>query len=133
MTDKRLLIGERLSTVTLQHLLHQIVDFVHQTVHVVMRPVPFQHGEFRVVVTSRLFIAEAARHLIDRATARRQQAFHMIFRAGHQPEIAPLRSARPDKTRLEWHQMDIGNGGLAHRRRIHFQHAAIGKETTHFC
>ncbi len=56
----------------------------------------------------------------------------MVFRAGHQPEIAPLRRAGTDKARLKRHQMDIGDGRLAHRRRIDLKHAAIGKETSNF-
>jgi hypothetical protein len=132
VTNKGLLIRERLRAVALQHLLQQIVNLIHQAVHIIMGAIPLQHGEFRVVVAPGLFIAKAAAHLIDRATSGRQQAFHVVFRAGHQPEIAAFRQARTDKARLERHQMNVGNCGLTHRGRVDFQYAAIGEETTHF-
>ncbi len=83
MAQERLLIGQGLRALAVQHLLQQIVHLVHQAVHVVVRTVPLQHGEFRVVMPPGFFIAEAAPHLVDRAAARRQQALHVIFRAGH--------------------------------------------------
>ena len=83
MAQEGLLIRQGLRALAVQHLLQQIVHFVHQAVHVVVRTVPLQHGEFRVVMSPGFFIAEATPHLVDRAAARRQQALHVIFRAGH--------------------------------------------------
>jgi len=81
-------------------------------------------------MTSHLFITEAAAQLKYRAAARRQQALHMIFRAGHQIEIQPLGVAGPHETGFKRHQVDIRDRRLAHAGRFHLQHAAIGKKAT---
>ncbi len=94
-----------------------------------MRAVPLQHGEFRVVVTTHLFVAEATAQLIDRTTSRRQQAFHVVFRAGHQIQIHALRVAGANKTGFKRDQMNIRYRCLTHARGFHLQDAAVGKET----
>ncbi|MNP29701.1 hypothetical protein D3C76_1227350 [compost metagenome] len=98
-----------------------------------MRAVPLQHGEFRVVVTSHLFIAEAAAQLIHRATTRCQQALHVIFRAGHQVQIHSLRMTWADKTGFKRDQMNIGHRRLTHARRFHLKYTTVSKETADFC
>ena len=132
MTQERLLIREAFRRLALQHLLKQVIDFVNQPIHVIARTIPLQHREFRIVVTPHLFIAEATTQLEHRATARGQQALHMVFRAGHQIEIHPLRIARADETGLERKHVNIRHRCLTHARRLHLQHAAIAKETANF-
>ena len=129
MALEGLLIGERFSFRAIQHLLQQIVDFVHQTIHVVVRAVPLQHGEFRIMVSAHLFITEATAQLIDRTTPGRQQTLHMVFRAGHQIQIHALRVAWANKTGFKRDQMNIRDRRLTHARRFHLQDAAVGKET----
>ena len=129
MALESLLIGERFGFRAVQHLLEQIVHLIHQAVHIIMRAVPLQHGEFRVVVTPHLFITEAAAQLIHRATSRRQHAFHVVFRAGHQIQIHALRVAGTNKTGFKRHQMNIRYRCLTHARRFHLQDSAVGKET----
>lgn len=97
MTLEGLLIGEAFGWLAVEDLLEQIVHFIDQPVHVIARTIPLQHGEFRVMVAPHLFIAEATTQLKHRAAAGRQQALHVILRAGHQVQIQPLRMTRPTK------------------------------------
>jgi len=120
MAGKSLLIRERFGGFAIQHLLQQVIHLVHQAIHVIAWAIPLQHGELRVVMAARLFVAEALAHLIDRTTARRQQALHVIFRAGHQIERHAIGRARPDKAGFERHQMDVRDGRLAHGRGFYF-------------
>ena len=132
MALKRLLIGETFRRLALQHLLQQIVHLIDQAIHVIAWTIPLQHGEFRIVMTPHLFITEAAAQLEDRAATGRQQALHVVFRTGHQVQVKPLRMARADETGFEREQMNIRYRRLTHARRLHLQHAAIGKETADF-
>ncbi|CCK03975.1 hypothetical protein BN129_2722 [Cronobacter sakazakii 701] len=129
MALERLLVGNGLGGLALQHLLQKIVHLVHQAVHIIMRAIPLQHREFRVVMTPHLFITKASAQLIHRPTARRQQALHVIFRAGHQIEINPLGMAGTDETRGKREQVDIGYRRLAHAGGFHLQYAAVREKT----
>ena len=77
---------------------------VHQQLVLAMRPVPFQHGELRMVQRAALAVAEAAGELEDAPFAGRQQLLAGEFRRGAQE--APV--AAGGRRHFRPHGMDVG-------------------------
>ncbi|CSB76977.1 Uncharacterised protein [Vibrio cholerae] len=93
-------------------------------------PIPFQHGEFWIVVTAIFFVTKSFTQLVNTTTARGQQTLHMKFRASHQMQRAAFGITRPDKFRFKRVQMDVRHRGVAHGWRFDFQHIALSKKFT---
>ena len=90
---------------------------VHQRLVGLVRPVPFQHGEFRMMQRAALAVAEHAGEIEDARLAGRQQLLAGEFRRGAQIERLPL-AAGSDQLGGEGMQMglvagrDLQGGGL---------------------
>ena len=82
---------------------------IHQRLVRLIRPIPFQHREFRVMQRAALAVAEHAREIDDARLARRQELLAGEFRRRAQIKRRPL-AARPDQVGCEGMQMCLVAG-----------------------
>ncbi len=86
---------------------------VHEQLVGAVRPVPFEHGKFRVVQRAALTIAIAAGELEDPLLASRQKLLAGEFRRGPQIALVPARG----RGQLGPHRVDMGLVARRHLQR----------------
>ena len=86
---------------------------VHEQLVGAVRPVPFEHGKFRMVQHAALTIAVAARELEDPPLASRQKLLAGEFRRGPQIALVPARG----RGQLGPHRVDMGLVARRHLER----------------
>ena len=109
---------------------HQRRAVVHQRLIRLVRPIPFQHGEFRVMQRAALAVAEHAGEFENACLAGRQQLLAGKFRRGPQVKRTLL-VARPDQVGGKGMQMCLVAGRNLQRCRLHLEEIASGKPCPH--
>src|SRR5690606_19872004 len=107
---------------------HQLGDLRHQAMMVVSQPIPFEHGELGVVPPTPLVGPEDPADLVDATAAGGQQPLHSEFGRGLQPEPPVGVRAGAGIGNREAGEVRTGGRGAAKPRRLHLEHAALGKK-----